>query len=109
MAELLEVEHVLKHASKYPENPNEGDLLVYHHFERCGDGQSHHLYKVDNPRHAIKVIDKLADGQVNDEEIAWNAIGLMVFEGSEWCDWFSDDGLDIDEYKEELEDLGESF
>jgi hypothetical protein len=102
MAELLEVEHVLKHRSKHPANPAEGDLLVYHHFERMGEGQTHHLYPVVNPIEAIAWIDKLADEQVNDEDIGWNAFGLQVFEDDEWVDWYNDEGQDIDEYKEEL-------
>ena len=103
MAELLEVEHILQHKSKHPENPAVGDLLVWHSFERSGEGQSHHLYGVANPEEAIKVINKLANEQVNDESIGWNALGLQVFEDGEWCEWYSDMGQDIDEYQEELE------
>jgi len=31
-----------------------------------------------------------------------NAGGLSVFEGGEWCDWYSDDGEDFDNYRRNL-------
>ena len=94
MAELLEIE-IRCERSKKPENPKEGDLLVYHIYEQEQCGKFSHLYKVHNPRHAYKVINNLADSQVNDETILYNAIGLQVFEDGDWCDWCNEEGDEI--------------
>ena len=95
----LTVEHRLTHSSQFPDNPTAGDLLVWHSFERTGNGQTHHLYPVDSPEQAIEVINKLAKEQVNDESIGWNALGLNVFEDGEWVELYSDEGDDIAEYE----------
>jgi hypothetical protein len=82
--------------SNRPSDPRDGDLLVWHIYEKS-DGKYDHLYKVENPRHARRLIDELANEQVNDENIAYNAFGLIVWEHDEWCEWCNDDGDDIDE------------
>lgn len=103
MAKLLEVEHILQHKSKPPANPAEGDLLVWHSFERTGQGQTHHLYGVVNPIEAIHEIDRLAKEQVDDHDIGWNGFGLNVYEDGEWVEWENEDGLDIYDYQVEVE------
>jgi hypothetical protein len=96
MAELLPTDGFRERSEK-PSNPNKGDLLVYHVFEKENYGKFDHLYKIHNPRHALKVINELADSQVNDESIIFNVIGLIEFDGDEWCDWCNDEGDDIND------------
>ena len=95
MAELLEFDNV-RERSKKPLNPKVGDLLAWHIYEKR-DGKYEHFYKVEDQRDAFKIIDELAKAQVNDDDIIWNALGLIVWESDEWCEWLSDDGDDINE------------
>ena len=64
---------------------------------------------VETPEEAIKVLDILA--RYDDFQFKENikpdyssVSGLEVFEDEEWCEWYSEDGEDIDEYAESLED-----
>ncbi len=106
--EPLKVTHTLTHKSAYPKNPKSGDLLVYHFFERCMDGQTTHLYPVKSPDEAIELINKLANEQVNDDEIGFNIFDLLVFNqgatiiggADDWEDWYSPEYETITEYAE---------
>jgi hypothetical protein len=60
---------------------------------------------VKSPEEAIKVIKRRAE---KDLEVPWivsNAFGLEVHneETSEWEEWYSEEGDDIDQYAEALE------
>jgi hypothetical protein len=64
---------------------------------------------VDTPEEAIKIIDLLGlydDFQfVNNIKPDYsNVSGLEVLEDGEWCEWYSDDGDDIREYADLLEE-----
>ena len=101
--EPLKTTTTVTHKSEYPKNPKVGDLLVYHTFARDYDGTTMHLHPVESPEEAIKVINKLADEQVNDESIAWNVLGLEVFdECGDWEDWYDDDYNDILEFEDQM-------
>lgn len=66
---------------------------------------------VETPEEAIKVLDILADYDLFQFENHvkpdyCNAQGLEEWDeqDSEWYEWYSEDGLDIKEYREEMEE-----
>lgn len=68
---------------------------------------------VETPEEAIKVLDILAhydlfqfENRVKPDYC--NAQGLEVWDEQEgeWCEWYSEDGMDIKEYRDELEKQG---
>lgn len=78
----------------YPASPDESIPC------RCG-----------NARRSVKVLDILADYDMFQFENRvkpdyCNAQGLEEWDEQEdgWCEWYSEDGLDIKEYREQMED-----
>lgn len=62
---------------------------------------------VESPEEAAKVLEILAQYdnfqfEQNVKPDYSNAAGLEVFEDGEWCEWYSEDGEDIDEYADNL-------
>lgn len=71
-------------------------------------GEPFHV-EVGSPEEAKKILDVLAayDAFEFENNIKYdysNASGLEVFEDGEWVEWYDDDGNDIDEHFEELEE-----
>lgn len=67
--------------------------------------------EVETPEEAIKVLDILADYDLFQFENRvkpdyCNAQGLEEWDAQEgeWCEWYSEDGLDIEEYLCEMEE-----
>ena len=54
---------------------------------------------------AIKWINEQAELDLKDNNIIWNAGGLEEFEDGEWSEYYNEDGLDIKEIIEEIEEL----
>jgi hypothetical protein len=79
----------------------EGDLRVWYVVNPPANAT--HIYVAD-PHEAIRVIDSEANRQLKDDRIFMNAFGLETFEDGEWCEWYSEDGDDIDGYREMLEE-----
>ena len=82
------------------DNPNEGQLRVWHIPQI--PGEPFHVM-VDSIEDAVKVLKILWD--YDDFEYQQNikydyesASGLEVYETDEWCEWYSDDGDDIMEH-----------
>lgn len=68
---------------------------------------------VETPEEAIKVLDILSDYDLFQFENRvkpdyCNVQGLEVWDEQEgeWCEWYSEDGMDIKEYRDELEKQG---
>lgn len=82
--------------------PNEGDLRVWwvQNFTASGSVRS---FPVASPEAAIVELHRLADEDLQDDTVWGNAGGLEVYEAGEWCEWYNDEGEDIDEYAERLE------
>jgi hypothetical protein len=64
---------------------------------------------VDTPEEAIKVINDEAERQLRNPDIHSNVFGLEVYEEDSdgdgnpgWCEWYNEDGEDIDSYAERL-------
>jgi hypothetical protein len=57
------------------------------------------LAPVASPEIAKEVIDRMAKAQLNSPWIEANAFGLIVWDGTEWVEWESEDGYDIDEWE----------
>lgn len=75
--------------------PNKGDLRVWNmKYVPC---KTPDIYPVKDPAHAKRLIDALADSQLLDADITDNAFGLEQWDGIEWCDWYDEDGNDIDD------------
>lgn len=82
---------------------NEGDLRVWWIPQLP---MKPFYWKVESPMEAVKLLDILAmydmfQFEHNIKPDFSNAGGLEVFEDGEWSDWYSEDGLDIDEWYEE--------
>ena len=77
-------------------------MRVNHMYSQNGENHEKHI-PVDSVEEAIEVIEKRADEQVNDESVAWNVLSCEVFDKDtqEWEDYYSEDGLSIDELLEE--------
>lgn len=57
-------------------------------------------YYITDIKQAQTIRNVLAIRELDDESIAFNASGVEVFEDGEWNEWYSDEGLDVDEYFE---------
>jgi len=90
----------IRKESQRPSDPKSGGLLVWHFFEMDGI-HNFHLYEVASPEEARVAINQLAQEQVNDESVGYNAFGLEVFEENEWVEWYDDNGNDTDDFMKE--------
>jgi hypothetical protein len=79
-------------------SPSSGDLRVW-----WNTGYKQNFYQVGDITQAILVLGRLADQQVNDDTIPFNAGGLEEYdsETGEWYEWTDTDGRDIYEHWEE--------
>ena len=71
-----------------------GDLKVWY-IDRVPSNKTTKI-KVKNIDEAILVINAFIKRDLNDERITDNAMGLQVFENGEWCEYYNEDGEDID-------------
>ena len=53
-------------------------------------------YKVSTPKEGYDLITDMANEQLQMSSITSNAFGLEVFEECEWCEWYDENGDDID-------------
>lgn len=94
---FLLIECVVYKECKMKDKPNVGDMRVMHLYSKNGKRESEH-HPVKDVSHAVVKINVLADEQVNDESIDWNAFSLEVFDHLElWETYYNDDGLNIDD------------
>lgn len=65
-------------------------------------------YPVKDIEEAMKVIDKEAEKQLKDKSIVANVFGLerveLVDGKPQWCEFYDDDGRDINEIMDEIMD-----
>lgn len=85
-------------------NFNEGDMRVWWCRGYSDTDRPMTYIPVATPEAAIPVLQELADNDLKNAEVYFNAGGLMVFEGNDWCEWYNDEGEDIDDYAERLAD-----
>jgi hypothetical protein len=76
--------------------PKEGDLQVW--WTSNGQQKRVDVKNIDEAKGCLK---GFGQAEVDNEDIIWNAGGLEVYENGEWCEWYSEDGLDIREVMEE--------
>lgn len=81
-----------------PRAPKQGDLRVYNIVNVPGTPV---LYPVASPAHAFTLITALAQSQLLQPEVESNVFGLEVYEDGEWCEWYDEEGRDIDEWAED--------
>lgn len=74
-----------------------GELRVWNIVNPPNSGS---FFQVQSPQEAIKLINSMADTQLQCPNITSNAFGLEVFEDGEWLEWYSGDGEDINEYEQ---------
>lgn len=84
--------------------PAAGSLSVWWLRGYSDFGQYTAHIPVVSPEEALRAIEILAESEMDDEHIVYNANGLEVFDGTEWSEWSNEDGEDIDEYEARLED-----
>lgn len=60
-------------------------------------------FKVEDINDAIRTIKEKTDTDLRNDDIVWNAYGLEVFEDNDWQEYSNDDGEDIAEIIEELD------
>jgi len=53
-------------------------------------------HPVETPEEGARLIDQLANEQVNDPLIFVNAFGLCEWDGEEWTEWYDDIGNEVD-------------
>jgi hypothetical protein len=77
------------------------------HIRWLANGYKQTIYcEVDSPKEAALVLavqsksDLLLDC-ITENMVCQNAQGLQVFEDGEWCEWYDDEGRDIDEWSED--------
>lgn len=75
---------------------NIGDLAVW----RVANFEDGGAWFVKSPSEAIRMINALADLDLENKRITDNAFGLVEWDGEEWVEWtHPDSGEDIDEYE----------
>lgn len=74
--------------------PTKGDLRVW--WIRNPPSPAEHI-PVINIGEAKMQLKLLADIDLGNSDIICNAGGLVVFDGTEWEDWYDEDGRSIDE------------
>ena len=99
---------VLEDASRLPESHpgiygppaagKLGDLMVWNVVNPPNPGM---WYPVASPREAKEKIDAMANAQLKMDWVHSNAFGLVEWDGTEWMEWYSEDGRDIDEWEPE--------
>lgn len=69
------------------------------------DGNTVYFY-IDNIDEYKTIVDVLSHYEMDNEDIIMNSCGLEEFnnETCEWETWYSEEGYDIDEYLESLEE-----
>jgi hypothetical protein len=77
----------------------EGDLQVW-----WSNNFGQQKFEVENIEQAKGALKALGHSEVRDDRIIWNAGGLEIYENGEWCEWYSEDGLDIKEIMNEEEE-----
>lgn len=55
---------------------------------------------VSSPQEAIPVLDALAHLDLQDDDVGFNAQGLLTLENGEWVEWVDEDGNDIEELRQ---------
>lgn len=83
----------------------EGSLRFYH----IANGHIVHQQDVETPFQALILINKYAEDDLKDESIEFNAFGLEQYseediDGTHWTEWYNNDGQDICEVLDELEE-----
>lgn len=85
------------------------NLRVWRVSNRVGE-----FYAVKTPFEAAKLIRSLAESDLNNSLVTWNAFGLEVYEGlddnpnpydddkNNWSEWYSKFGENIDEFADSL-------
>jgi hypothetical protein len=82
--------------------PREGDLRVWN---IINPPDRPIVYPVTDPKHGAQLIEALANSQLLDKSIDSNAFGLEIFENGEWLEWESEDGEDITEWTENINNM----
>lgn len=88
----------------------EGDLRVW--WIKNVPGKAEHVYVADL-KEAKTVTDAEILKQLQDPKVFSNVFGLEVYEsdgegGFDWCEWYSEEDENFDEYSERLEEEGDN-
>ena len=83
------------------ESPSEReDTLRAWHIRGNGNRRETIHIPVSDVEQAIRVLDWIAQTDLADNAVDWNAQGLDKFDGKEWIDYEDDDGSDFDEIRD---------
>lgn len=93
--------------SEYPKNPEQGAYCVYWIPQIPMPPFRRSVSSLDE---AVKLLETLAfydtfQFEMNVKGDYSNAGGLEIFEGGEWQEWESEEGLNIDEWADEVRAL----
>ena len=84
--------------------PQEGDLRVWHVPQIPMEA---FYVNVDSVEEGLFILEILSEYDLfqlckNVKPDYSNCNGLQEFDGLEWCDWYSEDGLELEEYAVEI-------
>ena len=88
----------------------EGQLRVYH----IQNGNMAHQIEIESPQQAISLINQWADEDLHNPRIEFNAFGLEEFsedmlnedaKSEGWSEWYNNEGQDIMEIMDTLDDM----
>ena len=54
------------------------------------------FYNVDTPQEAFALINNMADADLKNDAIDFNAFDLLVFDGQDWAPWENSEGDAMD-------------
>ena len=89
MAEVIQVDQVV--------DAKEGDLRVWWVRNVPGSADFH---LVESLKEAVVIINALTQSDLKNPYVESNAGGLEVYEDGEWCEWYDEEGDDIDAWEE---------
>ncbi|MDY0104250.1 MAG: hypothetical protein RBS07_15050 [Lentimicrobium sp.] len=73
-------------------------------WNRNGRQSTYAVSTVDEAKAKLKY---LANEDLKNRSVIWNAGGLEVYEDGEWSEWYGDDGRDINEIMDDEDELND--
>jgi hypothetical protein len=81
-----------------------GDLLAWWVSLRVNESLTTKTKLVNTPEEAIIQFNKWASPELEDDGVTMNTCGLVEWDGTEWSEWYNDDGEDVRDYELRMAD-----